>query len=141
VRPKTNVAITNAFGKRVASLSLGEKNVLPSAERKFNGLLEKKYLFGKYTATATAVYGAKNTILTDTYSFVVIPYKVVIPVLVGLLLLLIALAKGRKRLTKAIAILLKVSLHEATFAWYLLTLVSIKHYVTLNLLTFQFLFK
>ncbi len=107
VRPKTNVAITNTFGKRVASLSLGEKNVLPSAERKFNGLLERKYLFGKYTATATAVYGAKNTILTDTYSFVVIPYKVVIPVLVGLLLLLIALAKGRKRLTKAIAILLK----------------------------------
>ena len=107
VRPKTNVTITNTLGKRVASISLGEKNVLPSAERKFNGLLEKKYMFGRYTATATAVYGTKNTILTDTYSFVVIPYKVVIPVTVGLLLLLISFAKGRKRLSKAISVILK----------------------------------
>lgn len=107
VRPKTNVTITNTLGKRVASISLGEKNVLPAAERKFNGLLEKKYMFGRYTATATAVYGTKNTILTDTYSFVVIPYKVVIPVAVGILLLIIAFAKGRKRLSKAIAVILK----------------------------------
>lgn len=107
VRPKTNVTVTNTLGKRVASISLGEKNVLPSAERKFNGLLDKKYMFGKYTATATAVYGTKNTILTDTYSFVVIPYKVVIPVTVGILLLLIALAKGRKRLSKAVSVILR----------------------------------
>lgn len=107
VRPKTNVTITNMSGKRVDSISLGEKNVLPSAERKFNGLLEKKYLFGRYTATATAVYGAKNTILTDTYSFVVVPYKIVIPAVVGLILLLIAFAKGRKRLSKAVSVILK----------------------------------
>ena len=107
VRPKTNVTVTNILGKRVASISLGEKNVLPSAERKFNGLLSKKYMFGKYTATATAVYGTKNTILTDTYSFIVIPYKVVIPVMVGILLLLIAFARGRKRLSKAISVILR----------------------------------
>ena len=107
VRPKTNVVVTNMLGKRVSSISLGEKNVLPSAERKFNGLLEKKYMFGRYTATATAVYGVKNTILTDTYSFLVIPYKIVIPVVIFLIIGIIIFAKARGRLIKALKILLK----------------------------------
>lgn len=107
VRPKTNVTINNAFGRKVATISLGEKNVLPSAERKFNGLLNKKYLFGRYTAIATAVYGGNNTILTDTFSFVVIPYKIVIPISLIIIILVLSFVKGRKRLTRAISILLK----------------------------------
>ena len=98
------VNVSDMFGNKVADLVVNQTNIFPGASRVIKTALDKKFLFGKYTATAIMYYGTtKNETLTAVGSFAVIPYR-----LIALLLVLFILFYNmRKRIKKAMRALTK----------------------------------
>ena len=97
IKPVGEVKINNSFGKNVATLQVNEKNgnVLPASVRRFEQTMDKKLLFGRYTAQANLFYGDGQT-LTQTISFWVIPYKL-IALAIGALVLAVFLIRRYNR--------------------------------------------
>ncbi len=93
-QPVGQVAVTDMFGRDVANvnMNLERRTVLPGSIRKFTapldtGALGTTTLFGKYTAKITIKYGAKNQTVTSTLTFWIVPYRLIIVIIVGLILL------------------------------------------------------
>ncbi len=84
VKPIGNVEIRDMFGGLVANLPVNEdkSNVLPSSIRRFDEVkLNKEWLFGRYTANLTLGYGTTGQAITNTITFWVIPYKIILTLL------------------------------------------------------------
>ncbi len=98
VKPVGYVSVYNMFNKRIAQLPVSNpaRNVLPSSIRKFDQQLETKRLFGRYTAKMDVSYGSGKR-LTETVSFWVIPYKLILIALVAIILLIVVLRQGLRR--------------------------------------------
>lgn len=105
LKPSGNITITNLLGQKVATVPLEPKNVLPGAIRKIEGTWDTKWRIGQYTATTVIVYGANNTQLASVTTFVVLPYRLVLIILVALIVIYLILHHYRKRLKLAWKIL------------------------------------
>ena len=91
-QPSGQVVIKNMFGKTVAAvnINLPPRNVLPSSVRKFKQPLDSAVigntkLFGKYTATLNVSYGTTKQTVSKTITFWVVPYKLIIGAILGLI--------------------------------------------------------
>lgn len=86
VKPVGNIVLTDAFGNTVETIAVNDtkSNVLPSSIRRFENDYNKGWMFGLYTANLTLGYGTTGQAITNTITFWVIPYKLI---LVGLLVL------------------------------------------------------
>lgn len=104
VKPEGTITVKNMFGSTVASLPISKpaRNVLPDSTRKFTQALNKKWLFGKYTARLEANYGYTNKTLAGSFTFWVIPYKLILITLLTVVLLVVILRKGLKRYNQKI---------------------------------------
>ncbi len=101
-KPSGTIEIKNIFGNVVTNIDLEEKNVLPNSTRKLvNEWAPSGFTVGRYTADLTLVYGSDGVILTDSISFTVFPYKVIVPVTLGVILLVYLGVKYRGRLSRA----------------------------------------
>jgi hypothetical protein len=92
------ITVTNAFGKKVAAVNVNERggNVLPNSVRRFESPMSQKQLFGHYTANLAMTYsGGKK--LTGTIGFWVIPWKLILLGLLGLVVLFFLLRLSLKR--------------------------------------------
>lgn len=107
VKPRGFILIENIFGREVGKLDLPQKNVLPRSIRRVEVPWGDRYMFGKYRATLTAIYGTTNNPISAVTTFWVIPWKIAGAILLGLLILLAILIRGRKRFGLAIKILLR----------------------------------
>jgi hypothetical protein len=86
------------FGRKVKDVIIYETNVFPGAERVLNANLDKKFLIGKYNATAIVYYGSEQSdTLTSSLTFYVFPAKIAIVILIIVVLLFLL----RKRFSKA----------------------------------------
>lgn len=93
------VNVTDMFGQKVADLVIPGTNVFPGASRVVNVALDKKFLFGKYTATAIVYFGSvDNQTLTSVTSFMAVPLRIIAAAIIVLVLLFIL----RKRIGKAL---------------------------------------
>ncbi|MBI5357472.1 DUF916 domain-containing protein [Candidatus Saccharibacteria bacterium] len=92
LQPKGTVQVTNIFGKTVYLSQINQegRNVLPSSIRKFEQSMGSKLMFGPYKLKADVVYGSSNQITSDTVTFWVIPYKVIIGTLLLIFLIVFA---------------------------------------------------
>lgn len=92
------ITIKNWFGQQVGVVKVNEKggNVLPDSVRRFEQSLDKKQLFGHYTAALAMTYSNGKS-LTGSLGFWVIPWKLILLVLAGLLVLIWLLRVGVKR--------------------------------------------
>lgn len=105
VRPKGIITIKDTFGRKIDTLNVNDKDgaVLPESIRKFdkgNSDLTWNpggFTIGKYTATLLLNYGDPSKQLTQTVSFWVIPWKILIVVGVGALILILLLILIIKR--------------------------------------------
>ncbi len=119
VKPKGTINIENMFGKEVGKIVINEKNanILPISIRRFETIWEGENGFGRYNAKLGMTYGVspdkggqgKQTLYTEKY-FWIIPWKIIIPSLLGivfigaLFILLLKLYKNkavRKAMQKA----------------------------------------
>ena len=75
-------------GNKVATIAVNDKggNILPDSVRRFEQSLTSKQLFGHYSAVLTLNYANGKT-LSSTFGFWVIPWKLILLVLLGLLIL------------------------------------------------------
>jgi hypothetical protein len=110
VQPKGTITIKHLFGWTSATLDANaeEGNILPNSTRKFEAwwgdkarasggffsdawYQAKNFSFGKYTATLDLVYGSKDTQASQSLSFWIIPWQLLLFVflvlIVGFLLL------------------------------------------------------
>jgi len=100
----STIQVKNMLGLSTASLKAPSEYVLPTASRQLAATLQRHFMFGRYTATATvSVPGVP--MLTASTSFWVIPYKIVGIILIILILLIIFFTKTRKRFGRAFRIL------------------------------------
>lgn len=83
-----SIAVKSWTGQKIADVPVNPKggNVLPGSIRRFTESLTNKQLFGHYTAVLSLNYSAGKT-LTSTIGFWVIPWKLVLLGLVGLIVL------------------------------------------------------
>lgn len=100
-KPAGTITIKNMFGNEVTKINLEEKNVLPGTVRKLVNEWAPRFAVGKYTADLSIVFGTDQAVETAGTSFIVFPYKIIIPALLGVILLVFALIKFRKRLAAA----------------------------------------
>jgi hypothetical protein len=110
-RPGGAVTIKNMFNKTVATFPYnpGARYILPGSVRKFEqqssdpAVLGDKRLFGKYTATITLTYSANNDkTATSTVTFWVMPWKLVLVVIGGLVAGFFILRFAIKRYNRAV---------------------------------------
>lgn len=88
LQPKGTIQVTNMFGKTVylSQLNQDSRNVLPGSIRKFEQSMGNKLLFGPYKLKADVVYGSNSQITSDTVTFWVIPYKIILGILLTILI-------------------------------------------------------
>jgi hypothetical protein len=89
VKPTGNVEIKDMFGNIAGNIPVNDanppSNVLPNSIRRFDVKLDKSWMFGLYTANLALSYGTNGQAITDTISFWVIPYRII---LIGLLIII-----------------------------------------------------
>jgi len=92
-QPTGQVVVTDMLGHKFAVLTVNQSssNVLPNSIRKYEEKLDEtvigdKKMFGRYTAELKVTYGESKKTLTSTVSFWVIPYKLILFTLLGLVL-------------------------------------------------------
>jgi len=105
LKPTGVITITNLFGRKVASFPVDPRNVLPGAIRKSSATWDKKFLFGRYTASLALNYGSQGRVLTGATAFIGFPYRWGGLVLLGLLILAFFLYRARKRIKLALKVL------------------------------------
>ncbi|MEA2088539.1 MAG: hypothetical protein U9O55_01700 [Patescibacteria group bacterium] len=82
------IEIYNSFDKKIASIQLKEKNILPDSLLSFYGILERKFLFGKYLVVAKMFDGDGNLTM-ESKEFFAFPWKEFLEffVIVGLIII------------------------------------------------------
>lgn len=80
LNPTGDITIQDMFGNVVSTLAVNEdeSNILPNSIRKFTTQYNGSWMIGRYTANLALGYGTKGQALTNTISFWVIPYKVIL---------------------------------------------------------------
>jgi hypothetical protein len=101
IAPAGSIVVRGWFGQKFI-IPLEMRNVLPDSVRRIPSTLKNKLLFGNFTATLIATYGTKGQQLYQTTEFSAFPVRYGIAVLIILILLYL----GRKRIIKSIKILL-----------------------------------
>jgi hypothetical protein len=95
---KGTIDVKDTFGKKIGSVAVNDKggNVLPDSVRRFEQSLSNKQLFGHYTAALVLNYSSGKT-LTGKIGFWVIPWKLVLLGLIGLIVLFFVLKMALRR--------------------------------------------
>lgn len=95
VRPRGPLEITDMFGKKVASLVVNPDGgaILPNGERKFETSWKGEgLLFGRYQVVMSLVYGEEDKkTISETLSFWILPTKIIVPILAGIIALILVL--------------------------------------------------
>lgn len=83
IKPVGNVVLTDMFGNIVKTMTVNDEkaNVLPNSIRRFESEYNGAWMIGMYTANLTIGYGTTGQAITNTITFWVIPYKVILAVL------------------------------------------------------------
>jgi len=78
IQPVGAITIKNWFGGKTAQLNLEPTNIFPYTTRDFQNTLNKKWLFGRYSANFNAIYGTNGGLISATLFFWVIPWRLLI---------------------------------------------------------------
>ncbi len=91
VKPTGTLTVKNMLGKVVETQPINNPpgNVLPDSTRRFQQDINKKWMFGKYTASMEVAYGTNGQVLNATTTFWVVPFKLIFIVLLTLLVVIL----------------------------------------------------
>jgi hypothetical protein len=84
VTPAGSIKVTNWLGGKTADIPLTQTNIFPNTAREFENVLDRKWLFGRYTATLNAGYGTTGQALSAIIFFWVIPWRLILLVIAAL---------------------------------------------------------
>src|SRR3989344_949291 len=107
--PKGVIEIKNTFGKQVATISINDKNgnVLPESIRAFldgdnNNLSWNPtgLTIGKFTANLNLSYGVPAKNLTESVTFWIVPWKILLVLLLAIIIVILLLVLIIKKYTR-----------------------------------------
>lgn len=108
-QPSGLVTITDMFGKKIATLGINQppRQILPDSTRRFTQLLDKsvigkKILFGRYKADLSVVYGDDKKTINSSFTFWVIPYRIILAIITAIIILFVVFRSGIRRYNKHI---------------------------------------
>ncbi|MEI8068061.1 MAG: hypothetical protein WCG91_03925 [Candidatus Shapirobacteria bacterium] len=78
IKPVGSITVKNLLGLKTGKLDLADTNIFPYTSRDFTNKLDKKWLFGRYTANLNAIYGPSGKTIAATLVFWVIPWRLLI---------------------------------------------------------------
>lgn len=86
IKPVGSVELRDMFGNILSTMPVNndKSNVLPSSIRRFEAQYDNTWMIGPYTADLTLGYGTTGQAITNTITFWVIPYKIILVVLLVL---------------------------------------------------------
>lgn len=105
LKPTGIITVKDIFGRKVGSFEVDPRNVLPGAIRKSTAIWDSKFLFSRYTATLALNYGTQGQVLAGSTIFYAFPYKIVGPIVLGLIILIFLLFRARRRVGLALKVL------------------------------------
>jgi hypothetical protein len=112
VRPRGFVTITDWRGKKAIDIEFPQHTVIPGSVRKIETSWDKKWAFGRFTATLIGNYGTSNIPLSPpVVVFWVFPWRIALGVFITLALITTYFVKTRKRWKMALRILIKGEKH------------------------------
>lgn len=85
IKPAGKITLIDMFGKELTTQEITTHNIFPGATREFENSLSEKWLFGRYQAKFTGVYGKGNLPLTATTTFYIIPWKILLILFLAIL--------------------------------------------------------
>ena len=85
--PTGYASLSNLFGSYVDQQNLPDLRIFPGKIKNYSLTLGHKWMFGRYKITLLASYGSNNQRLTDTMYVWVFPWRVMLVVLLGLIIL------------------------------------------------------
>ncbi len=91
LNPYGTISIKNMLGEEVGFVEMDPWYAMPQSLRYREAIWEREFLFGRYTATLEINRGYNDLVDTKTISFWVIPLKLIIPAVGGLVLVLLLL--------------------------------------------------
>ena len=101
VKPTGTIDIFNIFNTKVASIAVNDKpggNILPDSIRRYEQDWGGKWLFGPYRARLNLTYGsAKTALVGKNIVFWVLPWRLMLIILIGLIILIVGLRQAIKR--------------------------------------------
>ncbi len=108
IKPMGFISVTDMFDAKVIDIPFPAHNIFPGKTRLIDDVkLDKKWLFGKYTATLVGNYGISNTPFMALTTFWVIPWKIIGGAALALLIISLFLWKIRRRMWLALNILIR----------------------------------
>lgn len=84
IAPQGSIHIHNWLGGNTASLALDNTNIFPNTSRQYQNTLNRRFLFGRYTANLEVGYGSTGQALVATLVFWVIPWRLIILVIAAI---------------------------------------------------------
>lgn len=106
VKPTGNIEVKDMFGNVVGSVPVNDanppSNVLPNSIRRFDVKLDTSWMFGMYTADLALGYGTTGQAITNTITFWVIPWKLILIVLLVIAVIIFVLKRMIKSYNKKI---------------------------------------
>lgn len=104
VKPIGQIEVRDGFGHSIATIPVNDAkgNILPASTRRFESTLNTSWLFGHYTADISIAYGTTGGAIVESISFWVIPFKLVLLSLVGLITIVYILRTLIKRYNRHI---------------------------------------
>jgi len=84
IAPAGTINVTNWFGGRTTNIAFDTANIFPLTSRSFTSVLNKKWLFGRYTAKLNLAYGQTGQALSTALVFWVIPWRLLILIIAAI---------------------------------------------------------
>jgi hypothetical protein len=95
VKPVGSIELRDMFGGIIKTLPVNsdKSNILPNSIRRFEAQYNNPWMIGLYTVNLTLGYGLTGQAITNTISFWVIPYKIILGALFVLVTIIFILSR------------------------------------------------
>jgi len=99
IKPLLEIDIRNTIGLLGDSetVHIKQQNILPQAQRKFEGEFGGKWHFGRYTATLSGLYGDGQN-LSYTLFFWILPWKIILAVVLAIAIIVLLILSIKRQL-------------------------------------------
>jgi len=99
IKPLLEIDVKNTLGLLSDSetVHIKQQNILPQAQRKFEGEFGGKWHFGRYAATLSGLYG-DGQMLTYTLFFWILPWKIILAVILAIAIIILLILSIKRQL-------------------------------------------
>lgn len=115
ITPQGTISLFDFLGRKIATVSLEEKNIFPESSRIFESKIGPKLLLGKFKLALSASYGEANQALSAVTYVWILPWRLILAIALGvaiIVLLIISIWKLLKKKQKKLETVLEKEISQ-----------------------------